>query len=136
MGQLGDDPLDEDRVGGLERQCRLVEREGLVDHVGPRSPEYQEQRALVAAEHQTFTDICAYQDDVPTLPNVPEIVSETIDAYAVEGCSEGDMDAGRATELTNSYVLRFLDQVLRGGPAIDPGAIPMDVNFWSRTDSP
>ncbi len=89
---------------------------------------------LVAAEHQTFTDICAYQQTVPSLTDVPEIVTETIDAYAVEGCSEDDMPAERATEITNAYVIGFLEQVLRAGPSVGPDSIvpPVDVILEAR----
>ena len=89
---------------------------------------------LVDGAHQTFTDLCAYIDFLPTLENVPEIITETIDDFATEGCSPGDIDVARAAELTNSYVVRFLDQVLGDGPAIDPMAMatPADVIFYAR----
>ena len=89
---------------------------------------------LVAGEHQTFTDICSYQDSIPALANVPEIVTETIDTFAVEGCSPGDIDDTRANEITTTYVLGFLDQVLHGGNPIDPATVtpPDDVIFQSR----
>ena len=89
---------------------------------------------LVDGAHQTFTDLCAYIDFLPTLENVPEIIVETIDDFAVEGCSPGDLDRERAAELTNSYVVRFLEQVLGDGPAIDPTAMatPDDVVFYAR----
>jgi predicted dienelactone hydrolase len=88
---------------------------------------------LVDGAHQTFTDLCAYIDFLPTLENVPEIITSTIDDFATEGCSPGDIDAARAAELTNSYVIRFLEQVLRNGPAIDPTAMatPDDVIFYA-----
>ncbi len=70
---------------------------------------------LVAGEHQTFADICSYQDSIAALANVPEIVTETIDTFSVEGCSPGDIDDTRANEITTTYLLGFLDQVLHGG---------------------
>jgi predicted dienelactone hydrolase len=87
---------------------------------------------LVAGQHQTFTDICAYQTFLPTLANVPEIITKTIGAFAAEGCAPGDIDAKRAAELTNSYVVRFLDHVLRNGPALSVGSNPKDVIFAAR----
>lgn len=96
------------------------------------SPAYRVE--LVAGEHQTFTDICAYQDAVSTLPDIPEIVTSTIDEYAVEGCSPGDIDSARAVDLTNTYVLDFLAQVFDDGPPIDPTVVatPADVIFDAR----
>ena len=86
---------------------------------------------LVAGEHQTFTDLCAYTRTLPLLEGVPEIVVDTIESYAEEGCSEGDIDDQRAAELTNGYAIQFLDQVFRGGPSI-ASAPPADVIFESR----
>ena len=96
------------------------------------SPAYRVE--LVAGEHQTFTDFCAYQDFLPQLEAVPEVVIDIVDDFSVEGCSPGDIDAARAAELTNTYVLRFLDEVFRGGPAIDPTVVatPDDVIFEAR----
>jgi predicted dienelactone hydrolase len=86
---------------------------------------------LVAGEHQTFTDICAYQETLPLFDNAPQIVIDTINVFAVEGCSEGDMDDARANALTASYVLAFLDEVFDGGDPITATA-PDDVIFQSR----
>lgn len=89
---------------------------------------------LVAGEHQTFTDLCAYSDAIPLIADVPTVVIDTITAYGVEGCSEGDIDPQRALGITTTYVLEFLDQVLSDGPPIDPGVVapPDDVIFEAR----
>ncbi len=50
-GQIGEDPLHQYRVGGLEGQCRFVEGEGLEHDVGARSPDLNQQGSLVAAQH-------------------------------------------------------------------------------------
>jgi predicted dienelactone hydrolase len=97
--------------------------------LAPGTPAYRVE--LVAGEHQTFTDICAYQEALPALDNVPPIVIDTIDTFAVEGCSEGDMDDVRANDLTITYVLQFLDEVFAGGAPITAAA-PDDVIFQSR----
>ena len=93
------------------------------------SPAYRVE--LVAAEHQTFTDLCAYKTFLPTLANVPPVITDTINTMSVDGCSAGDMLPARAAEITNSYVVRFLDQVLRGGPLVGSVA-PADVKATSR----
>ena len=73
---------------------------------------------LVAGEHQTFTDVCAYQRTLPTLEGVPQIVIDTIDDFAEQGCSEGDIDDVRANEITTTYALAFLAEVFDGGAPI------------------
>ncbi len=89
---------------------------------------------LVDGAHQTFTDLCEYIDFLPSLDAVPEVITTTITDFAEQGCSPGDLDTGRAAELTNSYVIRFLDQVLKQGESIDPTlvATPDDVIFYAR----
>ena len=82
------------------------------------SPSYRVD--LVAAEHQTFTDVCNYVEFLPTLPDVPEVVIETIEASAAEGCTEGDMPIERAQAITNTFATTFLESVFRGGDPIDP----------------
>ncbi|MEY2957593.1 MAG: hypothetical protein RLZZ01_161 [Actinomycetota bacterium] len=93
------------------------------------SPAYRAE--LVAGEHQTFTDLCAYTRFLPQLTDVPQAVLDTIEASAVEGCSEGDMDDARAADLTNTYAVAFLDQVFRDGEPII-ATHPGDVIFQSR----
>jgi predicted dienelactone hydrolase len=97
--------------------------------LAPGTPAYRVE--LVAGEHQTFTDICAYQEALPALDNVPPIVIDTIDTFAVEGCSEGDMNDVRANDLTITYVLQFLAEVFAEGDPITAAA-PDDVIFQSR----
>jgi predicted dienelactone hydrolase len=95
------------------------------------SPAYRVE--LKAGEHQTFTDLCAYKAFLPTLTSVPAVITQTIDTMSVEGCSPGDIAPARANELITSYVVRFLDQVLRNGsPVTAAGAAPADVIFASR----
>jgi len=65
------------------------------------------------------------------LTDVPQAVLDTIEASAVEGCSEGDMDDARAADLTNTYAVAFLDQVFRDGEPII-ATHPGDVIFQSR----
>lgn len=93
------------------------------------SPAYRVE--LVAGEHETFTDVCAYQDEVPLREGVPQVVIDLIDQFALEGCQEGDIAPDRANELTVTYVLQFLDEVFAGGDPITTAA-PDDVIFQSR----
>ncbi len=75
---------------------------------------------LVDAQHETFTDICDYPEFVPNLTEVPQVVIDTINEIAQQGCLPGDMPIDRAKELTNTFAVQFLESVLRGGPPIDP----------------
>jgi len=86
---------------------------------------------LVDGQHQTFSDTCAYQQSVPLMADVPALIIDTINSYAEEGCSPGDMPIDRAHELQNTFAIAFLDSVLRGGEMIDPTvvAIPDDVIY-------
>ncbi len=88
---------------------------------------------LVAAEHQTFTDICAYQDSIPQLPDVLDVVIETIELFAEEGCSADDMPIERAQAITNTFAVTFLDSVFRGAAPIDPLDVDEQTDLVYRT---
>jgi len=104
----------------------------LWDNATLSSPSYRVE--LVAAEHQSFTDLCAYQEDVPNLPDIPAVVVETIETMGAEGCSDGDMEPARVAELLDTYVLAFLDEVLADGPTVieATGTPPDDVLVDAR----
>jgi len=90
-----------------------------------QSPAYDIE--LTDAEHYAFTNICAYQAAVPTLADVPRPVIDLIDSYAEFGCAEGNMAPERTEELTDTYVIAFLDEVLRDGPSVvDATGTPPD----------
>jgi len=86
---------------------------------------------LIDGQHQSFTEICDYQRTVPLLTDVPEVIVETIDSFAEQGCAPGDMPIERVKELTNTFAIVFLDSIFRGGAMIDPAttAVPDDVTF-------
>ncbi len=78
--------------------------------------------------------MCEYQQEVPLLADVPPLIIDTINAYAVEGCSPGDMPIDRAHELKNTFAITFLESMFRGGEMIDPSvvAIPDDVIYAEK----
>jgi predicted dienelactone hydrolase len=90
---------------------------------------------LVDAQHQSFTDVCDYQEFLPTLGDVvPAPVTETIEAQGAEGCSPGDMPIDRAKELTNTFAINFLDSVFRDGELLTDAetTMPDDVIFMIK----
>jgi len=91
----------------------------------PASPRYRVE--LAAAGHQSFTDVCRYQRDLPTLADVPELVIDAVDSFATEGCAPELMPIERAHELTNTYAISFFQAHLAGNPGyaalIEPDAV-------------
>lgn len=89
---------------------------------------------LVDAQHQTFSDACAYIEFVSQLPEPNELVFELVEELGAEGCSPGDMPTERAQDLTNTLAVTFLDSVFRGGEMIteDNTEIPDDLLFETR----
>ncbi|MFN3217322.1 MAG: alpha/beta hydrolase family protein [Acidimicrobiales bacterium] len=77
---------------------------------------------LVAAEHQSFTDVCDYQAAAEAGQELSAPVLAVIENFAVAGCAEGDMPIDRVQELTNTFALRFLASVFDDEPMIDPAA--------------
>ncbi len=90
---------------------------------------------LVDAQHQSFTDVCDYQEFLPTLGDVvPQPVIDTIDGQGAEGCSPGDMPIERAKDLTNTFAINFLESTFRNAELITDAntAIPDDVIFTAK----
>ena len=89
---------------------------------------------LVDAQHQTFSDACAYLEFVPQLPEPSELVIEVVEELGAEGCSPGDMPIERAHDLANTLAVTFLASVFRGGEMIteDNTEIPADLLYASR----
>jgi predicted dienelactone hydrolase len=89
---------------------------------------------LVAAEHQSFTDVCDYLAFFPTLENPTQEVLDVIASFAEAGCSEGDMAIDRVQELTNTFAVSFLDSIFEDTDMIttDNTEIPEDVLFEQK----
>ena len=137
---LSDTLITDDLLAGLELPMLVVVgTDDVTTPVDPNvtrlwdlttnAPAYRVE--LVAGEHQTFTDLCSYQEVLPSLDGVPQTVIDVIDDFAVEGCSPGDMPLDRANELLATYAAAFLAEVFEGGPPITAVA-PDDVEFLSR----
>ncbi len=96
------------------------------------SPAYRVE--LLAAEHQTFTDVCDYQEFLPQLEGVPEFISAVIDDFAQDGCQPGDMQIDRAQALTNTFALRFLAEVFAAGDPLGSAEVAAleDVAFETK----
>lgn len=62
---------------------------------------------LEAAGHQSFTDVCDYQQKLPTIDGIPAQFVDVIDEFALAGCQPDQMPYERAKELTNQYVISF-----------------------------
>lgn len=93
------------------------------------SPHYRLE--LVAAEHQTFTDLCDYAEVLPDRPDANPLVLETIVTMSAEGCSPDDMPIERAQALTNTFAITFLESVFRGGDMFTPEThdLPDDIIY-------
>lgn len=63
---------------------------------------------LEGAGHQSFTDVCDYQELLPTLQNVPQPLIDAVDEYALEGCADELMPIEQAHELSNRALVSFL----------------------------
>jgi predicted dienelactone hydrolase len=89
---------------------------------------------LLEAQHQSFTDMCDYQQTVPLLPEVPAVILDTIEAFAAEGCTPADMPIERVKEVTNTFAIAFLESIFRDGTMIDETntEIPDDVIFSNK----
>ena len=63
---------------------------------------------ITDAGHQSFTDVCRYQELLPTFENVPQILIDAVAEYASEGCAEGYAPIAEAHRLINRASIAFL----------------------------
>lgn len=90
------------------------------------------------AAHQSFTDVCDYQQKLPSIDGIPAQFVDTIDAFALAGCQPDQMPFERAKELTNQYVIAFFLAHVAGDESyrllLTPEftASDADVEFFSR----
>ena len=96
------------------------------------SPHYRVE--LVAAAHQSFTDVCDYQDTIASLPDANALVVTFIDDYAQAGCLPGQMPIERVKELTNTFAVYFLDSVFGSGEMLttDTVTMPDDIIYDAK----
>jgi predicted dienelactone hydrolase len=96
------------------------------------SPHYRVE--LVAAEHQSFTDLCDYLDVLVDREDATPLVVDVITEMSAEGCSPDDMPIERVKALTNTFAVSFFESVFRGGVMItdETNVIPDDVIFDAK----
>ncbi len=93
---------------------------------------------LDGAAHQSFTDVCDYQQKLPSIEGIPAQFVEVIDEFALSGCQPEQMPFERATELTNQYVISFFLAHLAGDESYrllltpEYAAGDADVEFFTR----
>ncbi len=92
---------------------------GTLDETTPIEPQTERPWELIPgrplwrvditdAGHQSFTDVCRYQELLPTFADVPPILIDAVDEYASEGCAEGFMPIDEAHRLINRASIAFL----------------------------
>lgn len=91
------------------------------------SPNYRVE--LVAAEHETFTDLCDYPASLNELEAVPEFVLTAIEGFSGTSCAPTVMPLDRAQEITNTFAVRFLDEITAGAPALGADDVTYDDDF-------
>lgn len=67
---------------------------------------------LKDAAHQSFTDVCMYQNELPKLPAAPAVLVAAIQSQAREGCGAGFMPYERDIEISTRFTVGFLDEML------------------------
>lgn len=69
---------------------------------------------LTDAGHQSFSDVCFYQKLLPTLKDVPQILTDTVDRQAKNGCIPEMLDITRAQTVANTFLVSFFETELAG----------------------
>ncbi len=112
---------------------------GTSDVTTPVDPNTERPASLVAARplvradlqgggHQSFTDVCTYQELARGRPDVAAPLVQAIDAYAVQGCAPDLIPIDEAHRVTRRLVTAFLNSRLLGlsefDALVDPATAP------------
>lgn len=98
----------------------------------PGRPSYRVE--LVAGEHETFTDLCNYNEQLPELESVPDLVVDALATFTASTCAPTAMQLDRAQPITNTFAVRFLDEITQGAPSLSDDEVfyPDDLRFLTR----
>lgn len=67
---------------------------------------------IEGAGHQSFTDVCLYQQLLPAVADIPQAVLDAIDVYAQEACTPTFIDWAEAQRIVDTYTIGFfVDQL-------------------------
>jgi predicted dienelactone hydrolase len=69
---------------------------------------------LKDAGHQSFSDVCFYQDLAAAKPETAEPIVAAIDAFAEEGCTPKHLPIEQAHELIDRYIIGFFERYVAG----------------------
>lgn len=121
--------LDDDALDAIEIPTLLEWATGdqtvEVATNAPRPDELISARPYVradiqGAEHQSFTDVCSYQDILAEMPEAPVAIVDAVDDYASEGCEEDQLDIDEAHRIILRLTTTFLLEQLWGDETYDP----------------
>jgi len=117
------DPVTDDELASIDVPTMLVS--GTHDTTTPIKT--QTERAwkgldahplyrvdLKDAGHQSFSDVCFYQDLAHAVPETAEPIVEAIDTFAEEGCTPEHLPIEQAHRLIDRYVMGFFDRYVAG----------------------
>jgi len=120
--------LPENLLSSIDTPTLLVS--GTSDVTTPVDPNTDRPATLVAARplvradlraagHQSFTDVCGYQQLARSRPDVLPALIAAIDNYAEQGCGPDLLPIDRAHQLTRRLVTGFLFSQLQGRSEFD-----------------
>ncbi len=88
---------------------------------------------LEGATHQSFTDVCAYAELLPQLPDISPEILQLVDEQADNTCDPDVLDVDEAQDLINRYSIAFLLAELTGSAeaqaVLDSEDVPDVVDF-------
>ena len=78
------------------------------------------------AGHQSFTDVCRYQDSLSTLPNLPQVFIDVVNEMALKGCTKDLIPIDEAHSITNGVTIAFLQTYVAGVDGYESYLSPKD----------
>ncbi|CAN5600924.1 hypothetical protein BH10ACT3_BH10ACT3_11610 [soil metagenome] len=131
------DLVSDDELESIDVPTMLVS--GTLDTTTPIEPETTRPWELIpgrplvrvdveGAGHQSFTDVCRYQDELPNLGNLPQVFIDAIDVFAEEGCTPEFTPVEQVHDTVNTFTIAFLETYVAGVDGyeryLDPAEAP------------
>jgi predicted dienelactone hydrolase len=122
------DPVTDEELAKIDIPVMLIS--GTLDDVTPIRPQterpWKELRAtpryrvdLEGGGHESFTDVCLYEDVVAATPDVAPPVAEAVEGFAAEACLPKFLPIAKAHTLIDRYAIGFFARYLQDDKAAD-----------------
>jgi len=98
--------------GTLDTATTIAEQTERAWKIIPGRPLYRVD--LKGAGHQSFSDVCFYEDLLPSFPELPDLIVDYLETFAAQACTPKFLEIEEAHRLIDRYAIGFLERYVAG----------------------